>query len=188
MKHTRTVALAVDGSFFSAVGVRWFVSTLLAPGDRVLLVHVIYSYSLFPKDEEGNVIVSAEMKESVDNLFKKMKSLFFETHQANSRKDVRNSRLVILPSSDAFSPTDVIFEGHVLFGNPIQALSEFCLDQKCDFLVMGCGGMNHKKNNPVGSVSQGCVKCCECPVIVVKDQSSSQALRLSHSTQFFFPD
>jgi nucleotide-binding universal stress UspA family protein len=64
-------------------------------------------------------------------------------------------------------------EHHLLFGYPADAIVEFAKTHQVDLIVMGTHGRTGVARLLMGSVAEAVVRRAECPVLILKQPSSS---------------
>ena len=76
---------------------------------------------------------------------------------------------------DQTRPDDpqVVYEHHLLVGNPAEEIVRFAEDQQVDLIVIGSHGRTGAKRLVMGSVAEAVVRKAACPVLTIKHGKTS---------------
>ncbi|XP_057461665.1 universal stress protein PHOS34-like [Actinidia eriantha] len=154
----RKIGIAVDLSDESAFAVKWAVHHYLRPGDAVILVHVRPTSVLYGADW-GSVDLS--IAETDEESQKKLED-DFDTFTVSKASDL----------SQPLVEAQIPFKIHIVKDHDMK--ERLCLEVErlgLSAVIMGSRGFGARKrgsDEPLGSVSDYCVRHCVCPVVVVR--------------------
>jgi len=170
----RKIAIAVDLSDESAFAVKWAVDNYLRAGDFVIILHVRPTSVLFGADwGASDQVLEADDKESQQKMEDDFDA-FTSTKSADLAK----------PLSDAKIPYKI----HIVKDHDMK--ERICLEVErlgANAVIMGSRGFGASKRSPkgrLGSVSDYCLRHCDCPVVVVRfleDKDGETVMHRSHS-------
>ncbi|GFZ04864.1 adenine nucleotide alpha hydrolases-like superfamily protein [Actinidia rufa] len=152
------IGIAVDLSDESAFAVKWAVHHYLRPGDAVILVHVRPTSVLYGADW-GSVDLS--IVETDEESQKKLED-DFDTFTVSKASDL----------SQPLVEAQIPFKIHIVKDHDMK--ERLCLEVErlgLSAVIMGSRGFGARKrgsDEPLGSVSDYCVRHCVCPVVVVR--------------------
>ncbi|CAN6331565.1 unnamed protein product [Urochloa humidicola] len=162
----RNIGVAVDLSSCSKNALRWAAANLVAPGDRLILIHVKASYQYEEGvahlwEHDGSPLIP--LLELSDPRVGKIYGLALD-----------RETLEILTRAAGQRGVQVFAK--VLWGDPSRKLTEAVHKVPLHWLVVGNRGLGTVKRVLMGSVSTYVVNHAACPVTVVRENMQPSAL------------
>lgn len=145
--------VAVDGSEPSMEALRYAVEQAAATGAEVVAISVVVPEQFFTGGEDPPMTYSETANELI----------------AEDVEDAEEKAQQALDeAADVGEKTDVAVETGMLYGEPVEAITEYADDEDFDAIFLGHRGLSEEYEGLVGSTAKDVVGRATVPVTVVR--------------------